>query len=146
MARASWSSFLRVAIEGGDSGNVCLLARGDRAVGGFCQMNFLQAVLDHLLIRFVPQLVPQAHGDAPMRHGTVRSPGGNVDEFFFRLFVPEGVQQGHATLKRLLHGWVAGNREGDRSQLRGGQVFVMVAFVFVIGSNCGFGEHDQREK
>ena len=111
---------LGIAVEGCDGRDIRLLARSGRAVSGFRRMNFVEAVLDDLLVRLVPQLVPQAHGQSPVRHGAVGIASGNLHEFFFCLFVPKRVQQSHAALEGLLHISRAGDREGDRTELRRG--------------------------
>ena len=138
---------LRVAVEGRDGCDVGLLARSGGAVGGFRLVNFVEAVLDDFGVRVIPELMPQAHGHAPVRHGAVGIVDGNLLEFFFGLFVPEGVQQGYAALEGLLHGRGAGDREGDRAQLRGGQVFVvMVVFVFFVVGAGGNREETGKEQ
>ncbi len=83
---------LRVAVKGGDGRQIRLLARGGGTVGGLCFVNFVQATLDVVGIGLVPELVPQAHRDAPVGHHTARIVDGNLLKFFFCLFVPEGVQ------------------------------------------------------
>ena len=60
---------------------------------------------------------------------------GNLGELFFRLFVPEGVQQGYATLEGFLHIGLAGNWEAYRAQLSGGQVFMVRVILIIVG--CG---------
>ena len=78
---------------------------------------------------FIPELVPHAHGDSPMRHGAVGIVFGNLEEFFFGLFVPEGVQQGDSAREGLLHRRSAGDREMDRAELRLSQIFVVVMIL-----------------
>jgi hypothetical protein len=79
-----------------------------------------------------------------MRHGAVWSIDGNLHEFLFCLFVPEGVQQSYASLKRLLDFRVARHGKSDCAQLCGGEVFVMVALVII--SNRGLSEGGERKK
>ena len=95
--------FFGVVVKGFDGGDVRLLARSGMATSAFRLMNFVQTALDHLGLWMVPELVPQTHRDTPVRHGAVRIVGPNLLELFFRLFVPEGVQQGDAALEGLLH-------------------------------------------
>jgi hypothetical protein len=99
---------------------------------GSCLVNFGEAMLNYLGVGVVPELVPEAHGDSPVRHGAVGIIGSDLLEFFLRFLVPEGVQQSDAALEGLLHRWRAGDGKDDGAELSGGQVFVvMVVFVIV---------------
>ena len=122
-----------------------LLAWSGRAVGGFGLVDFVQAALDHFGIGVVPELVPQAHGHAPMRHDAVGIVEGNLRKFFFRLFVPERVKQRHAALEGLLHIRRARDREGDGAQLRGGQIFMVMLGLFIV-SNGSAGKTSKKEQ
>ena len=68
-----------------------------------------------------------------MRHDAMRIVHGDLRKLFFRLFVPEGVQQRYSTLEGLLHIGRAGNGEVYRAQLRGGQVFMVRVGLIVVG-------------
>ena len=59
--------------------------------------------LDYFGVRFIPELVPQAHRNTPVCHGATRIIDGDLGEFLFSFFVPEGMKQRHAALKRLLN-------------------------------------------
>jgi hypothetical protein len=80
-----------------------------------------------------------------MRHDAVRIVHGDLSEFFFRLFVPERMQQRDSALEGLLHIGRTGNWEGDRAQLRGGQVF-MVRLGLVIVGKGGSGETGKEKE
>ena len=57
----------------------------------------------------------------------------DLQEFLFRLFVPEGVQQRDAAVERLLHRRGAGDGEMHRAQLRRGEIFVVMMILVVVG-------------
>ena len=84
------------------------------------------------------------HGYSPMRHGAARIVDCNSREFFFRLFVPEGMQQGYAALEPLLHRYGARNREGHDTELRRGQLFMVMRSI-VIGK-CGTSKSSPCDK
>ena len=62
-----------------------------------------------------PDLVPLAHGDAPVGDGTVRVGLGHGREGLRRLQVPEGVQDRHRLVEGLLHRRLARDREAHLS-------------------------------
>ena len=73
-----------------------------------------------------------------MHHDAMRIVFPDVDEFFFRLFVPERMQERDSALEGLLHRSGARNWKMNRAQLRLRQVFVvMVIFIVVAGSGNG---------
>jgi hypothetical protein len=79
-----------------------------------------------------------------MRHGAVGIVLRNLLEFFFRLFVPEGVQQSYAALEGLLHGRDAGHREGNGPELGRSEVFVVV--LVIIGEGSERKERGNKQK
>ena len=107
--------FLRIAVKSCDGGDVRFLARSDGSVGGRRLVNFVKTALDYFGVRFIPKLVPQAHGNTPVCHGATRIIDGDLGELLFSFFVPEGMKQSHAALERLLHGRCAGNWKHDRA-------------------------------
>ena len=142
--------FLGVAVKDCDGRDVGLLARSGGAVSGFRLVNFFDAMLDYFWVGIVPELVPQAHGHAPVSHGAVRIVGGDLLEFFFGFFVPERVQQSDAAFEGLLHIWRAGNREVDCAELRSGQIFVvMMVIIFIVvgeGGECEDRAEDEQAR
>src|SRR6266496_4945674 len=83
----------RVIVKGGDGGDVGLLAGSGfigQLPGGVC---LFQTAGDDFGVGLVPELMPDAHGDAPMRHPTLGIILGDLHEFFLGFFVPEGVQE-----------------------------------------------------
>ena len=137
---------LGVGVEGCDGRDICLLTRGGGTVGGSCLMNFVQAALDHLGIGVVPELVPYTHGHAPVRHGAARVVDGDPHEFLFGFLVPKRVQQSDAALERLLDIWCAGDGEADGSELRSGQVLMMMVLIIVCNGRRGEWEKQGEEK
>jgi len=103
-------------------------------------------VLDDFGVGMIPELMPQAHRHAPVGHGAVRVVCGDLVELLFGFFVPEGMQQGDAALKGLLHSRCARSGEGDGAELRGGQVFMMRMVLVVIGKSDGGDENKTGEK
>ena len=102
-------------VESLDCGEVCLLARSGvllQLVPGF---DFLLAPGDHFRVGLIPELVPQAHRDSPMRHGALRIVFGDLQKFLFRFLVPERMQQGDSALERLLHRCRTGDRKMNRA-------------------------------
>ncbi len=77
----------------------------------------------------VPQLMPLAHGEAPLRHGALGIILGDVGELFLGLLVPERMQQRHTALKRLLDGRRARHREMHRTELLLAQILMMMSFI-----------------
>jgi hypothetical protein len=134
---------LRVGVERYDGGDVGLLARGGLLGQLPGRVHFVQPARNDLGIRLVPQLMPDAHGDSPMRHGAVRIVFGDLHEFLFGFLVPERVQQCDAVGEGLLHGRRAGDREVDRSELRLGEIFVMLVVVIVVGKGAECDEGDE---
>ncbi len=130
--------FVRVGVKSLDCGDIKPFARGGVLGQLFSGIGFAQATCDDLGIRRVPQLMPDAHGNSPMRHGAVGIVFGDVEEFLFRFFVPEGVQQRHAALERLLLRCRARNGEVDCSELRLVQGFVVVVFFVVSDKSCSW--------
>jgi hypothetical protein len=78
--------------------------------------------------------MPDAHGDSPVSHGTVRVLFGDLKEYLLAFFVPERVQEGDATSERLLHRLRTRDWEVDGTELIFGEVFVVV--FFVVGDGC----------
>ncbi len=117
------------------------------AASFFAAFDFLQAARDHLDVGLVPELMPEAHGDAPMGHGAVRVVFGDLEEFLFGFFVPEGVEQSDSAGEGLLHRRGAGDGEVDGAELRLGEVFVvMVMFVFVVGERGECAEEGEEQQ
>jgi hypothetical protein len=82
-----------------------------------------------------------------MSHGAVRIVFGHIEEFFFRLFVPEGVQQGDSALERLLDRTRARDREVHCAKLRFGEIFVvMMIFVVIVVGHCECGNADEQRQ
>jgi len=115
------------------------------AIGGPAPINFFGAALEVGIRRRAPELMPQAHGHAPVRHGAVGISGGDLLELLFGFFVPEGVQQRNAALEGLLDVFSAGDWEVDGAELRGGEVFVVVVVVVILGDD-GEGEEGTQEQ
>ena len=92
--------------------------------------------------------MPQAHGDAPVRHRAGGIVLGDLQEFFLRFLVPEGVQQRDSAGEGLLHGRRTRNGKVDGSELSLGEVFVVwVIFVLVVVSEgCEGAERDEKQK
>ena len=91
-----------------------------------------------LRVGLIPELVPQAHRHAPMRHGALGIIFRDLHKFLFRFLVPERMQQRDAALERLLHRRRAGNRKMHRAQLGLGEIFVMVMiFIFLVVGKRG---------
>jgi hypothetical protein len=67
-----------------------------------------------------------------VRHDAIRIIDSDLSEFFFGFFVPEGVKKSHAALERLSDGGRAGNREDDRPELGGGEVFVVMVGLVIV--------------
>src|ERR1700744_412314 len=99
--------FLRITVKSGYSSDVRFLPSGNGSVRGLRLVNFIETALDYFGVRFIPELVPEAHGNTPVCHGATRIIDGDLREFLFCFFVPEGMEQGHAALERLLHGGCA---------------------------------------
>src|ERR1700691_1780307 len=57
---------------------------------------------NHILLGPIPQLMPQTHSDAPMRHRAPRVLLAGLSESLLRLLIPEGMQQRDPLLKSLL--------------------------------------------
>src|SRR5437868_12710065 len=88
--------------------------------------------------------MPAAHGNAPVGHRALWVLMRDAFEFFLCFLVPEGVQEGYAALKRLLHSFGAGYRKVHGAELIGREVFVMLAFI---ACNARHDEaQQQREK
>jgi hypothetical protein len=79
-----------------------------------------------------------------VRHGATGIVQGDLSEFFFRLFIPERVQQGDTALERLLHPGRAGTGTGDRTEFRRSQILVVMMTLIVIGN--GRNGRDQCKK
>src|SRR5580704_3965158 len=74
---------------------------------GMQRLRFLQfcsTPLQGRFVRIVPKLVPQAHGNSPMRHGTLRIVLCHLLESLLRLLIPERVQKRDSAFKSLLRG------------------------------------------
>jgi hypothetical protein len=134
---------LRATIESCGGGDVRVLAGCGFRGQLFCGVNLVQSAGDYFLVGFVPELMPDAHGDAPVRHRTFRVILGNVNEFLLGFFVPERMQQGDSAGEGLLHRRGTGDGEMYGAELRLGEVFVvvMVFIVIVVGEG---GEREQR--
>ena len=77
----------------------------------------------------IPQLVPLAHRQSPLRHRAFRIILADVRELLLRLLVPERVEQRHAALERFLDCRCARYRKVHAAQLRLGQILVMVPLI-----------------
>jgi len=119
-----------VAVERGDGGDVRLLTGVGLVL--CCLAGLVRAARNDLGIGLVPELVPQAQGHSPVRHGALRIVLRDFQELLLRLLIPERVQQCDSALEGLLRRGLAGNREVNRAQFGGGQVFV-VMLVLVVG-------------
>src|SRR5579862_4660697 len=75
--------------------------------------------------------MPETHGDSPVGHGAVGVVLGDVEEFLFGLFVPEGVEQGDSAGEGLLDRRRAGDWEVDGAELSLGELLV-VMMIFVV--------------
>src|ERR1700733_12322287 len=58
-----------VTVESADGSDVCLLTRGNAMLQLLRFLNFVETVSDNLFVGLIPQLMPDAHGYAPMGHG-----------------------------------------------------------------------------
>ena len=98
-----------VCEERGGRGNKALLARAG-GVNLLRPFNFFAAFFQFPFVRELPNLVVQAHGLAPMRHGALGLARGHIREGLLRFLVLEGVQQRETFFERGLH--VARARRG----------------------------------
>ena len=112
----------------------------------FRQLFTFQAASDDFGVRFIPELMPDAHGDAPVSHGAVRIVLCNLNEFLFGLFVPERVQQGDSAGEGFLHRRGTGNREVNGAKLSLGEVFVVVMIFVVVGEGGKLSKTDEQQK
>ncbi len=121
--------FLAIGIERLQGEDVIALAgrRPGLHLAGLLQ--FRRGPLDGWCIRLIPELMPQAHGLAPVRHGALRVLLFDVEKSLLRLFVPERMQQRDTLFECLLR--VRSTRHGKmhRAQLFLREVFVMMPFV-----------------
>src|SRR5271157_1927376 len=126
---------LAVGIERLRSLNVIALAVGwGLRLVGLLQLR--RGAFDGGFFRLVPELMPEAHGLAPVRHGALRVLLFDVEKGLLRLFVPERMQQRETLFECLLR--VRSTRYGEmhRTQLVLGEFFVMMAIV----GDCRAGE------
>src|SRR5260221_9083348 len=130
---------LRMLIKSLKCLDVILLARGRVQVLGLFEL--FATALQHRQLRTVPELVPQAHGNSPMRYRALRVVLLDLLKFLLGFFIPKRVQHGHAAFHWFLHGSRAGGRKVDGPELSFSQVFVMVAFVV----SCEMTRHNKRE-
>jgi hypothetical protein len=140
--------FFRVAVEGRDSGNVCLFTRGGGTVGLLGFVDFVKTALDYFAIRLIPELVPQAHRNAPVRHDAVGIFDCDLNKFFLSFFVPEGVQQGDTALEGLAHARGTGYREIHRAQLRRSEILMVMGLIIaslIIVSDGGGGKSAKQK-
>ena len=97
-----------VLVEGLGGGDPIALALrlGRRGLG---LLDRFPPALEVRRARRRPDLIPQAHGDAPVAHRAVRVRLGDGGERLHRLEVPERVQERDPALERLLHRRIAGD-------------------------------------
>ncbi len=91
-------------------------------------VQLLGSALDGGGVRLIPELVPQAHGHAPVRHGAFRVLLLYLEKSFFRFLVPERVQQGDTFFESLLSVGCARDGEMYGAQLLSCD-FVVMAFI-----------------
>src|SRR6266496_680701 len=83
------------------------------------------------------------HGNAPLRHGTLRILAGNAGESFPHLFVLERVQQSHSPVETSGKIRAAGGREMDRADF----LFCeRVGMSFVAESQCTEKQECERKR
>jgi hypothetical protein len=128
--------FLAVGVERLQGQDVIALAvsRPGLHLAGLLQLR--RGPLDGWRIRLIPELMPQAHGLAPVRHGALRVLLFDVEKSLLRLFVPERMQQRDTLFECLLR--LRSTRHGKmhRAQLFLREFLVMMAFI----SRRGAGE------
>src|SRR6202790_4903621 len=121
--------FLAVGIERLQGQDVIALAvsRPSLYLAGLLQLR--RGPLDGWCVRPIPELMPQAHGLAPVRHGALRVLLFDVEKSLLRLFVPERMQQRDTLFECLLR--VRSTRHGKmhRAQLFLCELLVMMTFV-----------------
>ena len=121
--------FLAIGIERLQRLDVIALAlsRPSLHLAGLLQLR--RGPFDGWCVRSIPQLMPQAHGLAPVRHGALRVLLFDVEKSLLRLFVPERMQQRDTLFECLLRLRSTRHREMHRAQLFLREFLVMMPFV-----------------